>query len=119
MINKNIIDSFDFLINDYNCSVSFESDYGDSYEFYSRKFKLKIYVWEQFDELDINIIYNMENFHINPFIEEPHKISIINSKRKGIKGFFYNYDREFWKIVADIVRNKIMNLVNNSNKGSI
>lgn len=32
------------------------------------------YIWEQFNGLDTNLIYKMENYHINPYLEEPKQI---------------------------------------------
>lgn len=107
MKNPNIINAFEFLINEYNCQLLFDDNYGNHYLFQNNLFKLKIYVWEQFKELDINLIYNMENYHIDPFLEEPYKMSQINRKRKGIKKLFYNYGKDFWILVSEIIKNKI------------
>lgn len=103
MKENKIINAFDYLINDYKCLLSFEENHGNHYIFQNKTFKLKIYVWEQFDELDINLIFNNECFHINPYIER----QFLNSKRKGIRGFFFNYSEEFWLIISEIVKNKI------------
>lgn len=59
-------------------------------------------MWEQFDELDINLIYKDECFHINPYVEDRSLIT----KRKGIKGSFFNYSKEFWTIASNIVKEK-------------
>ncbi len=49
MKENKIIKAFDYLINDYKCSLSFEENHGNHYIFQNKTFKLKIYVWEQFD----------------------------------------------------------------------
>lgn len=107
MKNNKIIKAFDYLITDYNCSLNFEENQGEHYSFQNAKFKLKIYVWEQFDELDINLIYNDECYHIDPYIED---FSLI-TKRKGLKGFFFSYSEKFWMIIAKIVKNKIKEIL--------
>lgn len=107
MTNKNIINAFEYLINDYNCLLIFEETQGDSYCYQNNTFKLKIYVWEQFDELDINLIYKDECFHIDPYIEDRSLIT----KRKGIKGFFFNYSREFRTIVSNIVKERMKEIL--------
>lgn len=107
MKKNKIINSFDYLISDYNCLLIFEENRGSNYIFQNETFKLKIYVWEQFDELDINLIYNDECFHINPYIID----SSLIAKRKGLKGFFFNYSEEFWMIIAKIVENKIKEII--------
>ena len=106
-MKKNIINAFRFLVDDYDCSLSYEKGRGELYIYQNNIIKLKIYVWEQFDELDINLIYNIENYHIDPFIDNTKEMAIINKKRRGIKGLFYNYDKDFWIITAKIVKNKI------------
>ncbi len=110
MKNPNIINAFEFLIDEYHCQLLFENTMGNHYLFQNDLFKLKIYVWEQFNEVDINLIYNMENYHIDPFLEEPYKMSLINKKRKGMKKVFYNYDKDFWILVSEIIKNKIKQL---------
>lgn len=107
MKQNKIINAFDYLISDYDCSLNFEENRGSHYSFKNETFNLKIYVWEQFDELDINLIYNDECFHINPYIED---FSLI-TKRKGFKGLFFNYSKEFWMIIAKIVKNKIKEIL--------
>ena len=107
MKKNKIINAFDYLISDYNCSLIIENNQGNYYSFQNGTFKLKIYVWEQFDELDINLIYNDECFHINPYIED----SSLITRRKGLKGFFFNYSEEFWVIIAKIVKNKIKEIL--------
>lgn len=107
MKKNKIINAFDYLITDYNCSMNFEKNQGEHYSFQNAKFKLKIYVWEQLDELDINLIYNGECFHIDPYIED---FSLI-TKRKGLKGFFFSYSEKFWMIIAKIVKNKIKEIL--------
>lgn len=95
------------MISDYNCSFIFEKKRENHYIFQNETFKLKIYVCEQFDELDINLIYNDKCFHIDPYIEYPSLIT----KRKGLKGFFFNYSEDFWMIIAEIVKNKIKEII--------
>lgn len=107
MKKNKIIYAFDYLISDYKCSFIFEENGGYNYIFQNEIFKLKIYVWEQFDELDINLIYNDTCFHIDPYIEN----NLLIIKRKGFKGFFFNYSEEFWMIVAQIVKNKIKEII--------
>ena len=107
MKKSTITKAFDYLLNDYHCVLFFEEKHGNHYSFQNETFKLKIYVWEQFDELDINLLYNNENFHINPYIEMPS----LTSKCKGLKGFFFSYSDEFWLIIAEIVKNKIKEII--------
>ena len=109
--NKNLENAFNYLLNEYKCSYSFENNYGDTYLFYNDDFKVKIYVWAQINELDINLIYKMENYHIDPYIEEPQKLLEIKKAKRGVKGFFNNYNKEFWSIVSIIVKNKIKRIV--------
>lgn len=42
------------------------------------------YVWAQFNELDINLIYKMENYHIDPYIEEPQKLLEIKKAKSDM-----------------------------------
>lgn len=107
MMEDKVINAFDFLINNYNCSFNFEENGGNYYIYQSETFKLKIYVCEQFDELDINLIYNEECFHIDPYLED---CSLI-TKRKGIKGFFFNYSKEFWTVVSNIVKERMKEIL--------
>ena len=108
--NENIITAFDFLIKEYNCTLSYEFDHGNRYLFFNDDFKVTIFTWEQFDDLNINLIYNMVNYHIDPYLEEPEKMYVIKTKKKGIRGFFYNYDRDFWEVVSMILKNKLNQL---------
>lgn len=103
MKKNKIINAFNFLISEHHCLLYFEENHGNHYIFQNEVFKLKIYEWEQFDELTIDFICNDECFRINPYTEEPSLIT----KRKGLKGFFFIYSEEFWTIVARIVKNKI------------
>lgn len=112
MENSNILDASNYLINEYKCSYSFDNNYGNTYLFYNDDFKVKIYVWEQFNDLDINLIYDMENYHIDPYLEEPQKMMEIKKGKRELKGFFYNYDKEFWSVVSIIVKNKIKKIFN-------
>ena len=43
MKKNKIINAFDYLITDYNCSMNFEENQGEHYSFQNAKFKLKIY----------------------------------------------------------------------------
>ena len=61
MKESKITSAFNYLFDDYHCSLSFEENYGNHYVFQNEIFKLKIYVWEQFDELDINLIDKVNN----------------------------------------------------------
>ena len=107
MREDKVLNAFDFLINYYNCSFAFEENGGTYYIYQNETFKLKIYVWEQFDELDINLIYKDECFHIDPYVEDHSLIT----KRKGIKGHFFNYSREFRTIVSNIVKERIKEIL--------
>lgn len=107
MMENKIINAFDFLINDYNCSFIFEENGWNYYIYQNETFKLKIYVWEQFDELDINLIYKDECFHIDPYVED---CSLI-TKRKGIRGFFFNYSEKFWIIVSSLVKERMKEIL--------
>lgn len=95
------------MTNNYNCLLIFEENTGNYYFYQNNTFKLKIYVWEQFDELDINLIYKDECFHINPYVEDRSLIT----KRKGIKGFFFNYSKEFWTVVSNIVKERMKEIL--------
>ncbi len=112
MKNEIINKALDFLVTDYNCSLSYEFDHGSTYIYRNDIFKIVIFTWEQFDDLDVNLVYDLVNYHIDPYLEEPQKMSIINSKKKGIKGFFYNYyyDSDFWNIISLIIKNKLNQL---------
>lgn len=68
MKNNKILKAFNYLLNDYHCLFSFEKNQGNHYIFQNDIFALKIYVWEQFNELDITLIYNSECIYINPYI---------------------------------------------------
>lgn len=35
MENKNLVNAFNYLLNEYKCSYSFENNYGDTYLFYN------------------------------------------------------------------------------------
>ena len=112
MKNNYIIDNLNFLIKDYGCNFSFISDYGKTYLFFNNRFKLKIYEYKQLGELAIDLIVDMENYHIDPFLEEPKKIALLKNKGKGLRGLFYNsYEEDFWKIVSGIIKNKILDLL--------
>lgn len=111
MENKNIKSSLDFLIKEYGCRYLYKNDYGDFYVFNSDDLKVSIFEWKQFNELDINIVYDMENYHIDPYIEEPLLFKDLQNKRKGIKGLFYDYDKSFWDITAKIIKNKIKKML--------
>ena len=50
-------------------------------------------------------------YHIDPYIEEPQKLLEIKKAKRGVKGFFNNYNKEFWSIVSIIVKNKIKRIV--------
>lgn len=112
MENENIINAFKYLTDEYKCSYLFKNDHGDTYLFYNDVFKLKIYVWMQFNELDINLVYNMVNYHIDPYMEDPRKFLEIKKRQRGLKGLFYNYDKEFWCAIAIIVKRKINYVIN-------
>ena len=110
MKNENLTKALEFLVSDYNCTLSYESDRGNRYLYSNDEFKVTVFSWEQFDDLDINLIYSSVNHHIDPYMEEPEKMNEIRSKRKGIRGFFYNYDRDFWTLVSLILKNKLSSL---------
>ena len=110
MPNKNIVTALEFLIRDYRCSLSYEFDHGSRYLYDNGAFKLVIFHWEEFDDLDIHLVYNLQDYKIDPSFEEPKSIFEIKLKRKGIRGLFYNFEKNYWEIVARIIKRKLQQL---------
>lgn len=109
MKNDEVIKAFNFLVSEYNCTLYCDYIRGSHYNYINRVMNLLINVWEEFDELQITLIYKNEYYLIDPYEEEP----LLIKKTKGIIGhLFFAYSDKFWSIVAKIVRNKIEELDN-------
>ena len=107
--DKDIEASLEFLIKDFLCSYVYKYEMGSYYMYKNERFKVSIYEHPQFDELNIDIIINQENYHIDPAIEEP--LEYRKLKQRGLKGFL-NYDnKKFWEFIAKILKRKINELL--------
>lgn len=110
MENNIILESLMFLINDYACTYKFEKNIGNFYTYANKNFKLIIYEFKQFDDLNINLIFNETNYNINPEIECPREFANIMKKKRGIKGWFYtNYEKDYWFLISQIIQKKLNN----------
>ena len=109
--DKVITETFEVLTKDYKCVLSYESEHGDRYVYDNVIFKVSIYEFEELGDLDINIVYGMKNYHIDPYLEQLEMMTRIESKPKAIKGFFYkNYSRDFWNAVSMIIKERLVQL---------
>ena len=110
MPNKNTVTALEFLIRDYCCSLSYEFDHGSRYLYDNGVFKIVIFHWEEFDDLDIHLVYNLQDYKIDPSFEEPKSLFDIMLKKKGIRGLFYDFEKDYWEIVAIIIKRKLQQL---------
>ena len=112
MENKVIVEKLHFLISEYSCAYTYENDIGDLYYFTCELFKVNIYEFMQFNDLEITLIIDNQCYDINPSLDKPKEYYSILKKRKGIKGWFYfNYEQDFWDLVAKIIKEKILSLI--------
>ena len=110
MANKKIVTALDFLIRDYRCSFSYEFDHGSRYLYDNGAFKVVIFHWEEFDDLDIHLVYNLQDYKIDPSFEEPKLLFEIKRKKKGIRGLFYDFEKDYWDVVARILKRKLQQI---------
>ena len=107
MPNNNIVTALDFLVKDYRCSLSYEFDRGNKYLYDNGVFKVIIFQWQELGDLDIHLVYNMQDYRIDPSLEEPKALFEMKSKTRGIKRFFYDYEKDFWRVVSMIIKRKL------------
>ena len=113
MENAVIIKKLKFLVDDYACTYTYKNDIGDYYIYANSIFKIKIYEFKQFGDLDINFISSNENFHVDPSLDRPKNYAEIIKAKRGIKAFFGNsFEDKFWTLVAEIIKEKINTLEN-------
>ena len=109
MESKIIVRKLNFLITEYNCNYIFKKDVGDCYYYTNNFFKINIYEFKEFNDLKISLIVNNQAYNIDPAIEKPKEYNLINKKKNGLRGLFYfNYDEDFWELVAKILKEKIV-----------
>lgn len=96
-----------FLEKEYDFTFNFNGSSGDHYLFKNTYGTFEYYEWPQFGEKEFYISYEGESKRIDMLLENPKMISLINHKKRGIKGFFYDEREDYWTVIEQIVRNEI------------
>lgn len=76
---------------------------GEYFYYQNERFLLKVYVWLEFNDLEINLFYDGKNIRIEPYWEDPK----LTAKRRKISLFFYNDEQRYWNLIGEIVKSKI------------
>lgn len=102
-----IRNSLNFLELEYGFKYEVSKDRGVTYTYINKYGKFEYYQWQQFDESRFIIYYKGESRIINMFHESPKKIGNFNFESKGFKGLLKDSRQEYWKIIAEIIKNNI------------
>ena len=52
----------------------------------------------------------MDLTKIDPSFEEPKLLFEIKRKKKGIRGLFYDFEKDYWEVVARILKRKLQQI---------
>ena len=110
MSNREIIENaLKFLCNEYNFSYEYYTPNGNAdYCKYSNQYgKFTYYEWMEFGEREFSVIYNQQFRKININEEYPKMVSEFHHSHKGIKWFFKDKRKDYWEMIANIIKNEI------------
>jgi len=110
MTTENIIrSSLIFLEEEYHFKFEIIKDQGTHYVFKNKYGRFEYYEWKQFQESSFCIYANDECKTIDMLQENPKIIGKYWQQNKGLKGFFCDNRREYWIIIANILKKEIKN----------
>jgi hypothetical protein len=108
MTTEDIIrSSLSFLEKDYHLEFFSFRDRGNHYIFSNPKGRFEYFEWSQFQETRFCVYANEECKTIDMFLENPKLIGKFQQKNRGLKAFFGDNRKEYWKIIGEILRNEI------------
>lgn len=102
-----IKNKLEFLINEYGFTFEFNNIRGNHYIFKNENGYIEFYEWQQFNESEILVKYDMISKRINLIEEYPKIIGQFNHINKGIKCFFKDDRNDYWEMVSKIIRVEI------------
>lgn len=109
-VNDIIKSNLDFLVKDYQFEFSYLNGRGENYLYKNKYGYFNYYEWEQFGEYEFSVkISNQESKIINFFEYYPKQISSFNSNHTGIKWLFKDKKKDYWKMIADLIKLEIAN----------
>lgn len=111
MTDKEIIEeALKFLVVDYGFTYEYHSQHNGNEEFYKfvNEFGyFQYYEWSQFKDSEFSVVCNQEFKIIRLFDEYPQIFSMFNKRHKGVKWFFKDQRKDYWTMIASILRLEI------------
>lgn len=114
MSDKEIIEkALSFLITEYKFKYKYETNKGNDIFIYENKNGcFKYYQWPQFGESEFSVLSDYEFKKINLFLIYPEYFALFKKQHSGIKWFFKDKRKDYWAMIATILKHEIS--VNNS-----
>lgn len=110
MTNRQIIENaLIFLREYYGFSYNYECvNNGATYFWYYNEYGcFTYYQWEQFQEEEFSVKYNGSHRIIDFSILNPKEICAFYKTHKGIKWLFKDKRKEYWHMIAQLIKNEI------------
>lgn len=104
---KIIRSSLLFLEKEYQFEFELVSEQGNRYIYKNKFGHFEYYEWRQFQETSFSVYANNECKTIDMLHVNPKIIGEFQQKNKGLKGFFSDNRKEYWNIIANIIKNEI------------
>jgi len=99
--------SLSFLESEYHLEFEFIQNRGDHYLYKNKFGRFEFYEWRQFQEASFFVYANEECKTIDMLIEQPKEIGEFQQKQRGLKRVFVDNRKEYWDIIASIIKNEI------------
>lgn len=102
-----VLEKLGFLVTDSGFEFDYSDESGEHFFFKNELGYIEFYVWEQFNEFEINVKIGNCLKRINMPVLYAKELGDFKYKHRGIKWWFKDERPDFWQMIADIVKKEI------------